>query len=175
MGNGPTRVHTGPTGPQVVDVTVDGGYRPAVIHARAGLPLRLVFQRLDASECAERVVFSTPRLERHLGLASTTVVDLPAQPPGVVRFTCGMGRFVGRIELTDEPPSAFRRMRRRLEQLETPLWTALVLWICSLPLIALLAVLMLDATSALAVASVALPAWMAGCLWAFGRHEWRLR
>lgn len=156
-------------------MTVDGGYWPAVIHARAGVPLRLLFQRLDASECAERVVFSAPRLERHLALARTTVVDLPPQPPGEVRFTCGMGRYLGRIELTDEPPSPLRRMRRQLGQLETPLGAVHLLWICSLPLIALLAVVMLDTTSALAVASVAMAAWIAGCVWAFDRHEWRLR
>ena len=85
-----------------------------------------------------------------------------------------MGRYVGRIELTDVPSSVFARLRRQLGQLETPLGTALVLWICSLPLIALLAVLMLDPTAALAVAGAALVAWVAGCLWAFGRHEWRV-
>ena len=115
MGSGSMPVRRGATGPQMVEVTVDGGYRPAVIHARAGLPLRLVFRRLDASDCAERVVFSAPRLERHLALAGTTVVDLPAQPPGEVRFTCGMGRYVGRIKLTDEPLSLFVRIRRQLE------------------------------------------------------------
>ena len=158
---------------QVAHVTVDRGYWPAVIHARAGEPLRLVFHRYDGSECAERVVFSNPRLERHLCLAGATVVDLPAQPAGQVRFTCGMGRYLGRIELTDAPASELARLRRQFRQLETPLGTAFVFWISSLPLIALLPVLMLDAAAALAVAGVVLVAWVAGCLWAFGRHQWR--
>lgn len=178
------------TGLQVVDVIVDGGYRPAVIRARARVPLRLAFLRVDASECAERVVFSAPRLERHLALAATTTVDLPAQPPGEVRFTCGMGRFVGRIELTDPPASLLARIRGQFERIESPLGTALVLWICSLPLIGLVAVLTLDATAAITAAGAALLSWIVGCLWAFGRsgqsepgpataglqrHHWRLK
>jgi len=78
-----------------------------------------------------------------------------------------------RIELTDAPASELARLRRQFRQLETPLGTAFVFWISSLPLIALLAVLMLDAAAALAVAGVVLVAWVAGCLWAFGRHQWR--
>ncbi len=154
---------------QVVDVVVDGGYRPAVIHARARVPLRIAFLRVDESECTERVIFSAPRLERHLALAATTTVDLPAQPPGEVRFTCGMGRFVGRIELTDAPASLLARIRGQLERIESPLGTALLLWIGWLPLIALVALLTLDAAAAITTAGAALVAWVVGCLWAFGR------
>ncbi len=81
-----------------------------------------------------------------------------------------MGRYRGRIELVDEPePSVLTRLRNQAGRLEAPFGTALVLWICSLPLIALVAVLAFDGTAALAAAGVALVAWVAGCLWAFGR------
>jgi len=169
MLDGAARARIDSTGLQVIDVEVDGGYRPALIRARAGLPLRLVFRRSDDAECSERVVFSTPRLERHLAPAATTIVDLPAQPVGAVRFTCGMGRYTGRIELAEEPTSPLARLRQQFNLLETPLGTALVLWICSLPLIALLALLMLDASAAIVVAGAALVGWVLGCLWAFGR------
>ena len=159
-----------PDGRQVVDVVVDRGYHPEAIVARAGLPLRLVFRRDDEDACSERVVFSSPHLDRRLAASGPTTIDLPAQPPGEVRFTCGMGRYRGRIELTaDRGPSILTRLRRRASRLETPVGTALVLWICSLPLIALLAVLAFDATAAIAAAGAALIAWVAGCLWAFGR------
>ena len=55
---------------------------------------------------------------------------------------------------------------RDAARLEAPLGTALVLWICSLPLIALIAILTLDPAAAIAAAGVALVAWVAGCLWA---------
>lgn len=157
-------------GRQVVDVMVDRGYHPHSIIARAGLPLRLVFRRDDDDSCSERVVFSAPHIDRRLAATGPTTIDLPAQPPGEIRFTCGMGRYSGRIELSAERDSSIlTRLRHRASRLETPVGTALVLWICSLPLIALLAVLAFDATAAVAAAGAALIAWVAGCLWAFGR------
>ena len=79
-----------------------------------------------------------------------------------------MGRYRGHIELVDQrPPSTVARLRERMARLETPLRTAFVLWICSLPLVAILAVFVLDVRGALAAAGLALVAWVAGCLWAF--------
>ena len=166
----PVRARLDRNGCQVVEVTVHAGYRPAAIVARAGLPLRLVFRRDDDDACSERVVFSAPRLDRRLAPTGTTTIDLPAQPPGEIRFTCGMGRYRGHIGLVeDRAPSIVQGIRDRASRLETPVGTALVLWICSLPLIALFAVLAFDATAAIAAAGAALIAWVAGCLWAFGR------
>lgn len=164
------RARVDPSGRQVVEVTVHGAYRPSAIVARAGLPLRLVFRREDDDPCSERVIFSAPRLDRRLAPTGTTAVDLPAGPSGEVRFTCGMGRYRGHIEFLDEDaPSLVARLRDQATRLEAPLGTAVVLWIVSLPLIALLAVLAFDAGAAVAAAAAALIAWVAGCLWAFGR------
>ena len=88
---------------QVVEILVDNGYHPSLVEVAADMPVRLVFQRMDAHECSDRVVFSEPRLIRHLAPGADTVVDLPAAGPGEVRFTCGMGRYRGRIERRDEP------------------------------------------------------------------------
>ena len=164
------RARVDPAGRQVVDVLVDRGYHPDTIIARAGIPLRLVFRRHDVDACSERVVFSSPHIDRRLDASGLTTIELPGQPPGEVRFTCGMGRYRGRIELVAmRAPTPLSRLRDRASRLETPLGTALVLWLCSLPLIALVGVLALDATLTLAAAGAALVAWVAGCLWAFGR------
>lgn len=166
----PVRARLDRNGYQVVEITVHAGYHPDAIVARSGLPLRLVFRRDDDDICSERVVFSGPRLDRHLAATGTTTIDLPAQPPGDIRFTCGMGRYRGRIGFVQErAPSIITRSRDEASRVETALGTALVLWICSLPLIALLAVLAFDATAAIAAAGAALVASVAGCLWAFGR------
>jgi plastocyanin domain-containing protein len=168
----PVQARLDPDGHQVVEVVIDRGYHPDAIEARAGVPLRLVFRRQDGDTCTERVVFSSPHIDRRLAATGATTIELPAQPPGEVRFTCGMGRYSGRIELIAErAPSILRRLRSRASRLETPVGTALVLWICTLPLIALLAVLALDATAAIAAAGAALIAWVAGCLWASGRSS----
>ena len=156
----PVRARLDPDGHQVVEVAIDRGYHPDAIVARAGLPLRLVFRREDDDACSERVVFSAPKLDRRLAPTGTTTIELPAQPPGRVRFTCGMGRYRGHIELVDEPaPSILARLRDGASRL----------WIFSLPLIAVLAILAFDATAAIAAAAAALIALVAGCVWAFGR------
>lgn len=157
-------------GHQVVNVVIDRGYHPDAIVARAGLPLRLIFRRDDWDACSERVIFSSPHIDRRLAPTGLTTIDLPAQPPGEVRFTCGMGRYRGRIELIAErAPSILSRLRNRVSRREAPLGTGLVLSISLLPLVALLAVLAIDAPVGIAAAGAALIAWVAGCLWAFGR------
>jgi hypothetical protein len=167
------RVHarSDSSGHQTIDIVVRRGYRPDSIRALAGVPLRVVFRREDDDVCTERVVFSTPRLDRRLAARGTTIVDLPPLAPGEIRFTCGMGRYRGRIEVVDERrAAALTRLRRRANLPDTLLGTALILWICSLPVIALfLAVLALDPGSAIAAAGAALGAWVVGCLWAFRR------
>jgi len=105
---------------QIVEVIVDHGYRPQSIVARAGVPLSLVFRRHDTDECMDRVVFSSPHIDRRLARDGTTTVVLPAQPPGAIRFTCGMGRYHGEIQLQaarSSPIQAFRaRITRRLQR-----------------------------------------------------------
>ncbi len=165
----PVQARLEPDGHQVVDVTVRRGYRPDSIRARASVPLRIVFRREDDDACTERVVFSAPRVDRRLSTTGATTIDLPAQPAGEIRFTCGMGRYRGRIELIDEQrPPVLSRFRAHASRRGSPLRTALVLWICALPLIALVAVLAFDGTTALAATAVALVAWVAGYLWVLG-------
>lgn len=153
---------------QVVEVAIRGAYRPGAIVARAGVPLRILFRRDDEDSCSERVVFSAPRIDRRLAASGVTVVDLPAQPAGEIRFTCGMGRYRGRIELIDGARrSPLGRYRDQAAGLDAPLGIAIVLLLGSLPLIAFLALVTLDGAAAVAVAALALVGWVAGCLWAF--------
>lgn len=106
------RARVQPGGQQVVDVLINGGYHPDSIVALAGRPLRLTFRRIDNDTCFERVVFSSPHIDRRISVIGATIVDLPSQPPGEVRFTCGMGRYRGRIELVAEStPSFLGRVR----------------------------------------------------------------
>lgn len=167
----PIEARIDPDGSQVVDIIVDGGYRPQSIVARAGAPLKLVFHRRDDEACADRVVFSSPRIERRLAPGADTTIVLPPQSSGEVRFTCAMGLYRGQIELTSEARPRSRipaRLRAEASRLGSPIGTALVLWLCSLPLIALAGVLLLDPGATVLAALFALLAWIAGCLWSFG-------
>ncbi|MEK6720085.1 MAG: cupredoxin domain-containing protein [Chloroflexota bacterium] len=166
----PVHARIDPDGRQVIDIVIDGGYHPGAIVARAGLSLRLVFTRDDDDDCSERVVFSDPRLDRRIAPTGRTSIDLPARPPGEVRFTCGMGRYRGRIELVDEGTrSRATRLRDRLGRLATPLGTALLLWISTLPLVVLVGLIASDVTITIVAAVSVLVAWVAGCLCAVGR------
>jgi plastocyanin domain-containing protein len=100
------------SGRQVIEIRVSDGYHPDVIEAQAGRPVRLVFRREDDHPCSDRVVFSRPRVDRYLAPRSVTVVDLPPAAGGSIRFTCGMGRYRGRIDLVQGNGSA--RISRRL-------------------------------------------------------------
>ena len=96
----------GPRGDQTIEVIIDHGYHPQAIVARAGMPLRVVFRRRDTDDCTDRVIFSSPHIDRRLARGSATTIVLPAQPAGEVRFTCGMGRYHGQIELRAEGSSS---------------------------------------------------------------------
>lgn len=98
-------------GDQIIEVVVDHGYRPQSIVARAGVPLRLVFHRRDDDPCMDRIVFSSPHLDRRLARGAATTIALPAQPAGEIRFACGMGRYHGQIELRPETRSSFDGVR----------------------------------------------------------------
>jgi hypothetical protein len=152
---------------QVVEITVDHGYQPWSIVARAEIPLRLVFRRRDDDPCSERVVFSSPRLDRRLAPHSDTTVVLAPQPPGEVRFTCGMGRYRGSIQLVSAPQRWDRaHLRSEVTRHADALGLAALLWVFSLPHVALLSVLAFDASAIVPAALLALFAWTVGCLWA---------
>jgi hypothetical protein len=146
---------------QTVDITVHGGYRPASIDAEAGVPLRLVFHRNETEACSERVVFSSPRIDRWLAPGVATIVDLPPQPVGEVRYTCGMGRYRGRIRF--QSGGARGRLRRFVVRRQGGLAVGAVVGLCGLPLIVLLGSTLLG-TALWPAMGIAWAAWLSGCL-----------
>lgn len=91
------QVQTTEGGMQVIDVTVKGGYQPAVIEVQAGLPVRLNFTRREASTCGEEVVFPTFGQRAHLPENQTVPVDVTPAAPGEYEFTCGMNMYRGKV------------------------------------------------------------------------------
>ena len=84
-------------GVQEVAITVKGGYTPAVIHAKEGMPLRLVFDRQETSSCSEEIVLGDFGIRRFLPAFQKTVVELTPRQPGRFYFTCGMGMLHGTL------------------------------------------------------------------------------
>ena len=87
----------GAGGAQEVAITVKGGYTPAVVHAKEGTPLRLVFDRQETSSCSEEVVIGDFGVRKFLPAFQKTVVELTPDHAGKFDFTCGMGMLHGTL------------------------------------------------------------------------------
>lgn len=82
--------------PEVV-ITVDGGYSPNTVRAKAGQPLRLVFDRQDDSSCSEEVVIPAFGIRTYLPTGQRTAIEVTPTEAGRIPFTCGMGMLKGTI------------------------------------------------------------------------------
>ena len=80
-----------------VFITVDGGYSPSTIRARAGVPLRLVFDRKDTSSCSEEVVFPDFGVRKFLPTGERTAIEITPPKPGKYEFMCGMSMLRGTV------------------------------------------------------------------------------
>ncbi|SEG64661.1 Sulfite exporter TauE/SafE [Nonomuraea solani] len=69
------------------------GYRPAMVTARAGVPVEVVFKLVDRG-CTATVTIGG----RDVALPAT--VRLPPQRPGSMRYVCGMGMYTGFINFS---------------------------------------------------------------------------
>lgn len=85
---------------QVAQITVKGGYSPALVEVKAGMPVQLVFDRQETGECTSHVVFSDLGIDAHLPGNKETSVDLPALNPGDYPFACGMNMVHGTLRVS---------------------------------------------------------------------------
>lgn len=84
-------------GVQEIDVTVKGGYSPAVLVVKKGVPVRLNFYRDETSSCSERVVFGDFGIARDLPAYKTTAIELTPDRSGEFEFACGMNMLRGKL------------------------------------------------------------------------------
>lgn len=82
--------------PEVV-IEVLGGYSPASVKAKAGRPVRLVFDRKDTSSCSEEIVLADFGIRRFLPTGKRTTIEVTPPAPGRYEFTCGMGMLHGAL------------------------------------------------------------------------------
>jgi plastocyanin domain-containing protein len=87
----------GAGGMQELTIVVEGGYDPARVVAKKGVPLRLVFDRRETSGCSEEVVFPGFGVRRYLPAHEKTAVELTPPAAGTYEFTCGMGMLRGKL------------------------------------------------------------------------------
>ena len=81
---------------QVVTVSAKG-FSPARIVMPVNKPIRLVLQRLDAQNCAGRVVFAELGIDRELAPGTNVLIEIPPQQAMTLTFSCGMGMYRGSL------------------------------------------------------------------------------
>lgn len=76
----------------------DGSYEPRVSKAKAGQPVTLALVTNETYGCTSAFVIPALGVQRILPETGTTLIELPAQPKGTLRYTCSMGMYSGRIQ-----------------------------------------------------------------------------
>jgi uncharacterized protein len=75
----------------------DQAYTPAVMEARAGLPIRLTAKTNHVRGCARSLVIPSLNVQKLLGETDTQEIVLPPQVAGTIRLTCSMGMYGAQI------------------------------------------------------------------------------
>jgi plastocyanin domain-containing protein len=101
-GRSAAAAEVGAGGTQEIGIRVAGGYDPAHVRVKRGVPVRLVFDRRESSGCSEEVVFPDLGIRRFLPAHEKTVVEFTPERPGSYEFTCGMSMLRGRITVEEE-------------------------------------------------------------------------
>ena len=76
---------------------LDAGYEPASIQITAGKATTVTFIRRSESTCGEVLKIPSLKINRDLPLNQPVSVEIPAQPEGEIKFTCGMDMMEGKV------------------------------------------------------------------------------
>ena len=84
-------------GSQEIVIVVRGGYQPAVVFARAGVPVRLTFRREESGSCSDTVLL--PQLGRFAELPEGQDVSIECGPlqAGDYEFSGGRPALRGHL------------------------------------------------------------------------------
>ncbi|MBN2393176.1 MAG: sulfite exporter TauE/SafE family protein [Anaerolineae bacterium] len=78
--------------------TLNNGYTPATLHARANVPTRLTFVTDNVFSCSRALVIPELRVQQLLTDTGDVTIEVPPQPAGkVLRYSCSMGMYTGQI------------------------------------------------------------------------------
>jgi Cu+-exporting ATPase len=88
-------------GAQEVTVVVSGGYRPDVVVAKKGVPLRITFDRRVDNPCSDELVVPEFKVRRKLPAFGKTEVTVVPERTGEFPFSCGMNMLHGMIRVVE--------------------------------------------------------------------------
>ncbi len=84
-------------GAQEATIRVEGAYQPNRITVMAGVPVRLKFDRREATDCSNRVILSDFGISKALPAFATTTIDFTPGEPGEYPFACAMNLYRGTL------------------------------------------------------------------------------
>lgn len=88
---------------RVIEIVIEGTYKPQRIEITEGEHVRLRFVRKDYGPCTREVIFPKLNLKRELPTDQPVMVDLPALAPGEYEFKCGMNMIKGTLVVAARP------------------------------------------------------------------------
>ncbi len=80
-----------------VDITVDGGYKPAVIFLEKGKKTTLKITRKDSNTCLSDIIIPDFKLSKYLPMNKEVQIEMTPDKTGEFPFHCGMNMFHGKI------------------------------------------------------------------------------
>ncbi|MBV6491053.1 MAG: hypothetical protein CNCCGFBP_01584 [Fimbriimonadaceae bacterium] len=84
--------------PVEIEVRVDkNGYTPSVVEVAKAGKVKLLFKRMSAVGCGERVVFPALGIEKDLPVGTVVAIEVEAKTGERIAFTCGMGMYKGAL------------------------------------------------------------------------------
>ncbi|MEK7597290.1 MAG: cupredoxin domain-containing protein [Patescibacteria group bacterium] len=81
----------------IIEILVDGGYKPEQISIPYGKTTKLIFHRKDSSSCLKEVVIADFKVRKFLPLNEKTEIEINPTKKGEFDFSCGMGMFHGKL------------------------------------------------------------------------------
>lgn len=82
---------------QQINVTVNGGYAPATVELKKGVPASLTFTRTSDQGCLDVVHSDALGFNTDLPLDQPQTVTVPTDKSGEFTFSCGMDMFHGKV------------------------------------------------------------------------------
>ena len=82
---------------QNATIVVDGGYSPATVVLKKGVPAEVKFEMHDSTACLSHVVFEQLGVNKDLTKQKVTSIKIPTDKKETFNFACGMDMFHGKV------------------------------------------------------------------------------
>lgn len=88
-------------GVQIVTITAQGGYEPAISVLDAGIPTTIRFVTDGTFDCSSVVRIPALKVSKTLPSNGSTDISVGSLEPGTIQGTCGMGMYQFTLEVQD--------------------------------------------------------------------------